>query len=586
VTLAPLPVNALPPPRRAVIDARPALEAAVNGRVSLRELDRFSYSRDLWLLTMLWLRQGKTPPPPDAIAWPSSDEELAQLIRVARERSLAVIPYGAGSGVCGGTLAIRGGVAIDLKRFDGIGAVDPDRRQVDVGAGVLGETLERRLQARGWTLGHFPSSIATSTVGGWLAARSAGQLSTRYGKIEDMVISVRGVLGTGERFETPPRPFEGPDLAQLLIGSEGTLCTFTGATLRVHPRPEAQVFHAFDFESVERGLDAIRTVLRSGLRPAVVRLYDPFDTALVSRHSGAAPPSARRAQPEWLHGVLKVVARQTLGRPGLLNRVTHLATRSRLVLMYEGEAKHCEAEDQAGSAICLSMGGVDLGEAPGRAWYAKRYDVNFRLPGLMRAGTFVDTMEVSTPWETVNDVYEHVRRAASEFALVLCHFSHAYADGCSLYFSFIGAGGNEAEVERRYHALWRSALSAATSAGANVSHHHGIGLLVVSGHACSERGASETAHGIERLVQGAKVQATETSSAQVAAHVQAPASGSQKQKFVTHLEQPPSVVPPSRSTPSHDVSHPSGTRPEQPVSAHWLPQHSLVVQPGTQRAPW
>lgn len=426
---------------------------------------------------MLWLRQGKTPPPPDAIAWPSSDQEVCELIRVAREHSLAVIPYGAGSGVCGGTMAIEGGVALDLKRFDSIGAVDPDRRCVDVGAGVLGETLERRLEARGWTLGHFPSSIATSTVGGWLAARSAGQLSTRYGKIEDMVISVRGVLGTGERFETPERPFRGPDLAQLLIGSEGTLCTFTGARLRVHPRPEARVFHAFDFASVELGLDAIRRLLRSGLRPAVVRLYDPFDTALVSRHKGAAPPRTPRPRPPWLTGVLKLVAQQTLGRPKLMNPLARLATRSRLVLMFEGQAKHCEAEDQAGTLICRSLGGVDLGETPGRAWYAKRYDVNFRLPELMQAGTFVDTMEVSTPWETVFEVYEKVRRAASEFALVLCHFSHAYADGCSLYFSFIGSGTSEADVEARYQALWRAALSAATSAGANVSHHHGIGVL-------------------------------------------------------------------------------------------------------------
>ncbi|MBL8920609.1 MAG: FAD-binding oxidoreductase [Myxococcaceae bacterium] len=481
MSIAPLAVSALPPPRQSVLEARGALEAVVRGRLSTRELDRLATGRDLWPLTLLWLRQGKVPPPPDAVVWPGTDDEVASVVRIARERRLALIPFGAGSGVCGGTLAVHGGVMVDLKRFDTIGPVDPVRRCVDVGAGVMGETLERRLAARGWTLGHFPSSIGMSTVGGWLAARSAGQLSSRYGKIEDMVLSVRGVLGTGERFETPERPFDGPDVAQVLLGSEGTLCVFTGARLRVHPRPEARVFRAFEVPSVERGLEAIRRVFREGLRPAVVRLYDPFDTTFVGRAKPASPrkaPSKRSAlEATVLPGVLKRLAIETLGRPGLVNPLTRLATRSRLIFMCEGEAKHAAAEDRAIAAACLSMGGVDLGEGPGREWYRKRYDVNARLPRLMEAGTFIDTMEVSAPWDAVFEVYERVREVAGAYALVLCHFSHAYADGCSLYFSFVGSGRTEAEIEDRYQQLWRAALGAATSAGANVSHHHGIGLL-------------------------------------------------------------------------------------------------------------
>lgn len=481
MTIAPLAGNALPPPRAGVLDAQAALAAIVQGRFSTKQLDRVSYSRDMWPLAMVWLRQGRVPPPPDAVIWPGTDDEVAKVIRLARERRLAVIPFGAGSGVCGGTVALHGGLSLDLKRFDGIGQIDPTRRCVDVGAGVMGETLERRLEARGWTLGHFPSSIAMSTVGGWLAARSAGQLSTRYGKIEDMVLSVRGVLGTGERFETPERPFDGPDLSQLLIGSEGTLCAFTGVRLRVHPRAEARVFRAFDVPSVERGLELIRRVLREGLRPAVVRLYDPFDTVLVGRQKPASAhrsPSRRSGfEATVLPGLLKALASQTLGRPKLLNPLAQLAKKSRLVFMFEGEAKHADAEDRAAAAACLSMGGHDLGEGPAREWFHKRYDVNFRLPRLMESGTFVDTMEVSASWDVVQDVYERVRAAASSYALVLCHFSHAYAEGCSLYFSFVGSAPSEEAIEERYQALWRSALSAATSAGANVSHHHGIGLL-------------------------------------------------------------------------------------------------------------
>ncbi len=480
--LAAVPAGSLPSPRAVVVEAMPEVAAAVGGRVSTDDVDRLAYARDLWPLALLWIRQGRVPSPPDAVAWPGTEEELVRLVAVARERKVALIPYGAGSGVCGGTWATRGGVTVDLKRFEHIGRVDEARRCVDVGAGVMGERLERHLNSRGWTLGHFPSSISTSSVGGWLAARSAGQLSSKYGKIEDMVLSMRAVLGTGERLETPERPFSGPDLAPLLIGSEGTLCAITSARLRVFPSPKGRVFHGFEFASVEEGLEAIRLIFREGLRPAVVRLYDPFDTAFVgkagSKHAPRTPPSKRSAtQRSFLPFVLRQVTRHTLGRPAAMNRLQGVFKRSRLILMFEGEPARAEAEDRAATALCRQLGGDDLGEAPGRAWFARRYDVSYRMSRLIESGTFADTMEIAAPWERVHEVYERVHAAASPWAFVLCHFSHAYADGCSLYFSFVGSGADEADMEQRYEQLWRAALSAATSAGGNVSHHHGVGLL-------------------------------------------------------------------------------------------------------------
>lgn len=465
-----------------MLDALSEFSAAAGGRVSTEEVDRLAYARDLWPLALLWIRQGRVPVPPDAVVWPGTDDEVARVVQVARERKVALIPYGAGSGVCGGTWAVQGGVTVDLKRFDEIGPVDEARRCVDVGAGVLGERLERHLNSRGWTLGHFPSSISTSTVGGWLAARSAGQLSSKYGKIEDMVLSARVVLGTGERLETPERPFSGPDLLPLLVGSEGTLCAFTSARLRVFPLPKGRVFHGFEFATLEQGLEAIRLMFREGLRPAVVRLYDPFDTAFVGKGRGAkkpvTPPSRRSAaRQSFLPFVLRQVTKQTLGRPALMNRLQSVFKRSRLILMFEGEAERAEAEDRAATALCRQLGADDLGEAPGRSWLARRYDVSYRMSRLIESGTFADTMEIAAPWEHVLEVYERVHAAASRWAFVLCHFSHAYADGCSLYFSFVGSGGDEADMEARYEQLWRTALAAATSAGGNVSHHHGVGLL-------------------------------------------------------------------------------------------------------------
>ena len=479
-----VPASALPPPRPAVIAAKGALAEAVAGRLSFTDFDRLSYARDLWPLALLWIRQGKVPPPPDAIVWPSTEAQVAQVVKVARDRRLALIPYGAGSGVCGGTWAIHGGVTLDLKRFDTIGPVDEAQRTVEAGAGVMGETLERKLNQHGWTLGHFPSSIYTSSVGGWIAARSAGQLSSRYGKIEDMVLSLRAVLGTGELLVTPERPFSGPDLAPLLIGSEGTLCAFTGAKLRVFPLPEGRVFHGFEFGSVGAGLEAIRLIFREGLRPAVVRLYDPFDTAFVGKGKPAthrAPPTAPSKRGNlsrsFLPMMLRQVTKRTLGHPKAMNQLQRAFSRSRLILMFEGDAKRAEAEDRAATSLCRKLGADDLGEAPGRAWLAKRYDVSYRMSRLIDAGTFADTMEIAAPWEHVQEVYERVHAAASPFAFVLCHFSHAYADGCSLYFSFVGSGADEAEIEARYHGLWRAALAAAVTAGGNVSHHHGVGLL-------------------------------------------------------------------------------------------------------------
>lgn len=481
--LTAIQASSLPPPRAAVLDARRALAEAVKGRVSTADLDRLSYARDMWPLALLWIRQGKIPPPPDAVVWPGTEDELIATVRVARERRLGLIPFGAGSGVCGGTWAIDGGVTLDLKRFDDIGEIDEAHRRVDVGAGVLGERLERHLNARGWTLGHFPSSIYMSTVGGWIAARSAGQLSSKYGKIEDMLLSFRAVLGTGELLETPERPFSGPDLSPLLVGSEGTLCAFTRARLRIFPLPEGRVFHGFEFPSVERGLEAIRLVFREGLRPAVVRLYDPFDTAFVGK--GTPKPRVARTPPaqktgfekSFLPMVLRSASRHALGRPAALNVLQRVFTRSRLILMFEGDAKRAEAEDRAATAICRHLDAADLGEAPGRAWLAKRYDVSYRMSQLIEAGTFADTMEIAAPWERVLEVYQRVHAAASKWAFVLCHFSHAYADGCSLYFSFVGSGASEEDMEERYNQLWRAALGAAMSAGGNVSHHHGVGLL-------------------------------------------------------------------------------------------------------------
>ncbi|MBX5482879.1 MAG: FAD-binding oxidoreductase [Myxococcaceae bacterium] len=481
MSVVPVSAARLPPISGAAHAAAAELGRALKGRISLDEQDRLAYSRDMWPKALLWVREGRIPPPPDAVVWPRDEAEVVEIVRIARAHRIPLIPFGAGSGVCGGVLAVQGGIAVDLKRLERVGRVDPESLTVEAQAGVLGEVLERNLNAQGYTLGHFPSSIYMSTLGGWLAARSAGQLSSLYGKIEDMTVGVRAVLGTGEVVATPQRPRRGPDLAQLLIGSEGTLCLFTAATLRVHPYPEERAFRGLRFRTVAEGVEAMRRLFRAGLRPAVARLYDPFDTALVarSRHKGpATPPSLRGVvRADVLPALTRQLSARTLGRPGWINRAADLFRSCLLVLMFEGEARRTAREEEHARALCLRTGGEDLGEEPARNWYRERYAVSYKMSKVVDNGAFADTMEVAATWDKVLDVYERVRAAVAPVAFVVCHFSHAYQEGCSLYFSFVASGSDDVDQERRYDQLWRTALSAAVSAGATVSHHHGVGLL-------------------------------------------------------------------------------------------------------------
>src|SRR5207302_5528091 len=291
-----------------------------DGSASCTPADLWATSRDCWPRALLWTKASVAPHPPDVVAWPASSAEVAQVVRYAAERQVAGVPFGAVSGVCGGTVPVKGGIALDLKRLSGPPALDLAARCVDVEAGTNGQRLEELLGAAGATLGHFPSSIYCSTVGGWLAARSAGQLSSRYGKIEDMVLALEAVDGTGEVLRTQDAPSAGPDLVQLLVGSEGTLAIVTKARLRCWPSPSSRWMRGARFESVDAGLAGLRALMRSGLRPAVARLYDPLDTLLAGRGGGEGRPPVPEPLRWMVDGAQTEALRLALRAPALLNR--------------------------------------------------------------------------------------------------------------------------------------------------------------------------------------------------------------------------------------------------------------------------
>ncbi|MEO7729638.1 MAG: FAD-binding oxidoreductase [Kofleriaceae bacterium] len=485
-------------------------------RVSLRAVDLETYARDMWPRLLLGYREGqKTGVRPNAIVWPEHVREVVAVVKLARELHVPIVPYGGGSGVCGGAVPVFGGITIDTKRMQQLRSVRSDELICDVEAGLSGERFERELARRGYTFGHFPSSIYCSTVGGWLATRAAGQLSTKYGKVEDRCAGLTVVTGRGEVIETdgPIRALRGPSWTQLMLGSEGTLGVITSARLRLAPAPQLRVFRGFEVDDVVAGVNAIRRVLQKGLRPAVVRLYDELDTLINSfgHHAaetergvtGPRPPVETGALPAWpgapaeqADGVMarlmdfakgkhlkRDAMNAALGQSRMVNRLVgtvaeKIARRGcRMIIGLEGARIRTEVEAALTFHELEAAGARDKGEDPGWAWLRHRYAVSYRMSPVFRDGAFVDTMEVASSWDRLMDLYHSVRAAIGRHAVVMAHFSHAYPEGCSIYFTFAGTANDAAAAERVYDAIWRDGLEATTRVGGTISHHHGVGLL-------------------------------------------------------------------------------------------------------------
>jgi alkyldihydroxyacetonephosphate synthase len=461
--------------------ALPGLRASDDGA------DRTAYARDLWPRHHLEVRAGRPAEHrPGAIAWPSSTEEVARLVAWAAGEGVPLVPFGAGSGVCAGVLPREDVVVVDLKRMGRVRALDAGAPLVDVEAGHMGVPLEATLERAGFTLGHFPSSILCSTVGGWVAARSAGQCSGAYGKIEDMVAALECVTGEG-RVVTLERRTSAPDLVPLVVGSEGTLAIVTSATLRLHPAPSSRAFAAWSFPSTEHGWQAMRAFFQAGLRPAVSRLYDPFDAMLAKQ--GGVKSGSRAAPAERPPGAGGVALRTLLRRPAAINELLHSRVAARLlggamlVVIFEGTGDDPRRGAERARRIAESMGGVHEGESPARRWLQHRYSVSYRQAPVFANGAFVDTMEVAARWSRLGALYDAVRRALGEHVFVMAHFSHAYPDGCCIYFSFAGSAdpglvrelGWEGACAATYDRTWQAALAAAVEAGGTLAHHHGVG---------------------------------------------------------------------------------------------------------------
>ncbi len=408
------------------------------------------YAYDQCWLSLAAVAAGENLSRPDVVVQPRNAKQVAEILKLANRRGLAVTPWGGGSGVQGAANADRGGIIIDLRRMNTIRKIDTTSMTCTVEAGIMGDAFENALNDQGLTCTHLPASLHVATVGGYLAARGSGVCSTKYGKIEDHVLNIEAVLPTGEIISTVsvPRHAMGPELTQLFIGSEGTLGVITAVTLKIRPQPASRVFGSFLFERIEDAVEAGREIMVSGLRPPALRLYDANSAA----------------------GTLDKYIGQRIAKP-------------LMITMFEGDfADLVELEAGHGAEICRMHGGTDMGPEIGRSWWERRY-VYYYPPHMYTLPAIWGTMDVVMDFAHTMPVYNAMYAAmkpfeASHGLTFTPHFSHWYEWGTMLYARFkIPQGPAEYRKAVALHdRVWKAGLDAAFKAGAVLNDHHGVGV--------------------------------------------------------------------------------------------------------------
>jgi alkyldihydroxyacetonephosphate synthase len=447
-TQASLPLDITVPASRLSDDDRAAL--LPYGLVDDEDA-RIRHAAGRSYLDLLALRSGSVEAP-DAVLEPGSAGEVAALLEICAGRGIAVVPFGGGTSVVGGVSPLRGSfgavVAVDLQRLDRLLSVDHEARTARFEPGVRGPAAEALLNAEGLTLGHFPQSYEYASLGGYAATRSSGQASTGYGRFDELVVSLVVQTPAGElRLGRGAASAAGPDLRALLLGSEGTLGIITELTVKVRPLAETPRYEAFFFRSWADGVTALRELEQSRLAPDVARLSDVDETRVQLALAGAS-------------------------------RVQRLALRARgatcmAILGWDGGSV---AGRKAAVAVVRRHSGFSVGTGAGEKWKAGRYDGPYLRDDLLDAGVLVETLETSATWSSLLATHSAVRtalRSALPGAVVMCHVSHLYPHGASLYFTVLGKQDPDPVAQ------WQRAKAAASDAivasGATITHHHAVG---------------------------------------------------------------------------------------------------------------
>lgn len=433
-------------------------------RVRLDGPTRLAHSGGRSYLDLLRRRAGEVSGLPDAVLRPATHDDVASILAICAEQDIAVVPVGGGTSVVGGLSGGAGEhraiLAIDLGDLDQVTAVDPKSLLVTAGPGLRGPEFEDRIARYGLTLGHFPQSFEFGTLGGYAATRSAGQASTGYGRFDELVVAARLATPVGTwQIGRAPASAAGPDLLGLVVGSEGTLGVITELTLRVHPVPEERHYEGWSFRSLPRAVEGMRQLARAGLLPDIARVSDPDESRANLALAGGSKAAA-----------LQTLLRARGHRGGCL-----------VVVGWEGAADTVGIRRRAGSAVLRSAEGLRLGRALGGSWAHNRYSAPYLRDTMLDNGLLVETLETAATWSELDDVYSATRAAlttalgtGTRLPLVMCHLSHVYPTGASLYFTVL-ADREDDRAFQQWLTAKRAATDALLGAGGVLTHHHAVG---------------------------------------------------------------------------------------------------------------
>jgi alkyldihydroxyacetonephosphate synthase len=391
---------------------------------------------------------------PDAVLLPANEDEVLAILKYCTEHLIAVVPFGGGTSVVGGVDPIRGQftsvISLDLRRLNALHWLDEISGEAELGAGLTGPDAEELLGAQGHSIGHFPQSFRFATIGGYAATRSSGQDSAGYGRFNDMVRGLQvvtpvGVLDLGRA----PESAAGPDLREVFSGSEGLFGIITRVRLRVHPTPETVRYEAWSFPDFETGAAALRAVVQTGTGPTVIRLSDEAETGV------------------------NLATTESIGEQQITGGCLSIT-------LFEGTAEHTESRHAETRALMQAHGATSLGEGPARAWEHGRFNAPYLRDSLLAAGALCETLETATTWSNLGNLKSAVTEALTTTlaesgtpALVMCHISHIYTTGASLYFTIVA--GQRGDAFEQWMTAKTAACEAITRVGATITHHHAVG---------------------------------------------------------------------------------------------------------------
>jgi alkyldihydroxyacetonephosphate synthase len=463
-----IPSTALPDGLRA------QLERAVGAEhVSTDDRERVTHGRGKSLTDLVRQRRGDLGRLPDAVVRPADEDEVAAVVEAALDEDAVLIPFGGGSSISGSLEAESGEtrpvISIDLGRMNRVLSIDATSQLAHVQTGVFGPDLERQLNAQGWTCGHFPDSFTYSTLGGWIATRSSGMQSDRYGDIAELTRGLRVVTASGTLVVRPvPSTSTGPSVREMLLGSEGRLGVITEATIHVRRVPPERKILGYLFPTWAAGLAAMRDIAASEASPSITRVSDAAETAF-SFALRDAPTLVDRAKSKALQTFLK-------------RRGWDLEAMCLSLIGYEGTTNHVTRQRKLSERIVKRHGGLGIGSSPGTLYDQKKFDTPYIRDFLLDRGAPADVSETSAPWGALQTLYDNVMAAGHDAfrqlgvpGYLMCHLSHSYHSGACLYFTFALNPPSDHDGLDDYGVVKRAIQQAFVDSGATLSHHHAVG---------------------------------------------------------------------------------------------------------------